>query len=116
MSKAVSRYLKVSPRKVRSVIDLVRNLEVERALQLLSQVNKGAVREVRKAIHSALANARQTPEGKGGLLYISKITADEGPTKIGRRWRSAAMGRAVRIRHRQTHLTVELAAKGHDGT
>ena len=111
--KAVIRYLKSSPRKMRQVIDLVRNQEVEQALHLLRVLNKGAAREVRKAIESAAANARRTPETKAGLLYISKITADEGPTKAGRRWRAAAMGRGVRIRKRQTHLNVEVEVKPH---
>ena len=109
--KAVSRYIKSSPRKVRQVIDLVRNQEVEHALSFLTYFNRGAAQEVRKVIRSALANARQSPEGKTGPLYVAKITADEGPTKTSKRWRSAAMGRAVRIRKRQTHVNVELEVR-----
>ena len=113
MSKATIRYLKTSPRKVRQVIDLVRGHEVESALNVLTYLNKRAARTVRKAIQSALANAKQTQEGRSGPLYITKITADEGPTKIGRRWRAAAMGRAHRFRRRQTHLNVELEVKSY---
>ena len=109
--KSVSRYIKCSPRKVRQVINLVRNQEAEQALTVLMHLNKGAAKEVRKTIQSALANARRNPEGKTGSFYITKITADEGPTKIGRRWRAAAMGRGVRIRKRQTHLAVELEVR-----
>ncbi len=109
--KAVIRYIKTSPRKVRQVIDLVRNREVEWAIQTLTTLNRGAAKDVRKAIQSALANARQKPEGKAGPLYIAKITANEGPTKVGRRFRAAAMGRGVRIRKRQTHLNIELEVR-----
>lgn len=100
-----------SPRKIRQVIDLVRQKDPEAALQFLSHVNKEAARGVRKAIASALANARQNPEGRAASLVISKITATEGPTKTGRRWRAAAMGRGVRIRKRETHLSVELEVR-----
>ena len=109
--KAVSRYLKISPRKVRQVIALIRNQETEQALHVLTYFNKGAAREVRKVVQSAVANARQKPEGKVGPLYIRKITADEGPTKVGRRWRASAMGRGVRYRRRQTHLSVQLEVR-----
>ncbi|MFH1857992.1 MAG: 50S ribosomal protein L22 [Candidatus Omnitrophota bacterium] len=111
VGKATERFLKVSPRKVRQVIELVRNQEVESALEALVHLNKGAAKEVRKAIQSALASARQNPEAKAASLYIAKITADEGPTRQGRRWRATAMGRAVHYRRRQTHLCVELGVK-----
>jgi len=109
--KATIRYIKCSPRKMRQVIDLVRNQEVESALNFLTHLNKGAAKEVRKAIQSALANAKQSPEARSGPFYISKITADEGPTKTGRRFRAAAMGKGVRIRKRQTHLAIQLEVR-----
>ena len=109
--KSVTRYLKISPRKVRLVIDLVRNKEAEVAMSLLAHLNKGAAPHVRKAIQAAVANAKRLPQQKTGPFYISKITADEGPTKTGRRFRAAAMGRGVRIRRRQTHLAVELEVR-----
>ncbi len=108
--KSVSRFLKISPRKVRLVIDLVRNQDADYAVALLTHVPKGAAPIVKKAILSALASVRRNPAHKGPLV-ISKITANEGPTKTGRRWRAAAMGRGVRYRRRQTHLVVELEAK-----
>ncbi len=109
--KAANRFLKMSPRKVRQVIDLVRNRDAEAAVALLEHVNKRAAQEVRKTILSALANARRNPEAKTGALYISKITADEGPTRVGRRWRAVAMGRGVRYRRRQSHLHVEIEVR-----
>ncbi|MBI4437006.1 MAG: 50S ribosomal protein L22 [Candidatus Omnitrophica bacterium] len=109
--KSVSRYLKISPRKVRQVIDLVRNQEAEVAMSLLAHLNKGAAPHVRKAIQAAVANARRLPQQKTGLLYVARITASEGPTRTGRRFRAAAMGRGVRIRRRQTHLAIELEAR-----
>ena len=111
IGRSVTRYLKVSPRKVRLVIDLVRGREVESALGALRHLNKGASLPVQKAILSAVQSARQRPEGKTARLYISRIMADEGPTKLTKRWRPASMGRAVRIRKRQSHLLVEVDAR-----
>ena len=111
LGRSVTRYLKVSPRKIRLVIDRLRDLEVESALGRLRQLNKGASLPVQKAIQAAVASARQRPEGKAARLYISRIMADEGPTKSARRWRAASMGRATRIRKRQSHLLVEVDAR-----
>ena len=108
MGRSLTRYLKVSPRKVRLVIDLIRGREVDSALGLLRNLNKGASGPVEKAILSAVDSARKRPEGKAVQLYISRIMADEGPTKVTRRFRAASMGRSVRIRKRQSHLLVEV--------
>ena len=113
IARVVIKYLKVSPRKVRQVIDLVRNQEVDSALGMLRQLNKGAGLPVRKAIESAAQSLRRQPEGKTARLVISRIMADEGPTKTARRFRAASMGRGVRIRKRQSHLTVEVETRSH---
>jgi len=110
LGRSVTKYLKVSPRKMRLVIDTVRNLEVESALGILQNLNKGAGLSVQKAIRSAVESARRKPEGKATPLYISRIMADEGPTRTARRFRPASMGRGVRIRKRQSHLLVEVDA------
>ena len=108
MGRSVTRYLKVSPRKVRQVINMVRGKEVDSALGALRYLNKGASLPVRRAILAAVDSARRHPEAKTVRLFISRITADEGPTKSARRFRAASMGRGVRIRKRQSHLLVEL--------
>lgn len=106
-SKAYAKYLRVSPRKVRAVIDLVRGEGVPRAFSILRDVNKGATRQVQKVLKSALSNAQQNPTVKADELIISKVTADVGP--MLKRFRAAAMGRATMIRHRTTHLAIELS-------
>ena len=111
LGRSVTKYLKVSPRKVRLVIDSVRDMEVGAALGALRQLNKGASLPVQRAIQSAVESARRRPEGKTARLYISRIMADEGPTKFTKRFRAASMGRSVRIRKRQSHLLVEVDAR-----
>ena len=108
LGRSMTRYLKVSPRKIRQVIDSVRDLEVVSALGVLQNLHKGASLPVQKAIQSAVESARRRPEGKTARLYISRIMADEGPTKFTKRFRPASMGRSVRIRKRQSHLLVEV--------
>lgn len=107
VSKVYARYIRVSPRKVRLVIDLIRGEKVHQALMTLSNMNKRARLVVEKALRSAISNAQQNPQVLANELFISKITADNGP--MLKRYRAAAMGRATMIRHRTTHLTIELA-------
>lgn len=109
VSKAYAKYIRVSPRKTRLVIDLVRGEKVDRALVILANLNKGAKVYVQKLIKSAASNAKSNPAVSADQLFISRITADNGP--VLKRFRAAAMGRATMIRHRTTHLTVELAQR-----
>ena len=107
VSKAHARYIRVSPRKIRQVIDLIRGERVNRASAILANLSKGAKVYVQKVLKSAVSNAGAGVQPFAGELIISKITADSGPSL--KRYRAAAMGRATMIRHRTTHLTVELA-------
>ena len=109
ISKAHARYIRGSPRKARLVIDLIRGEKVPQALVILANTNKKAKVAVEKALRSAISNAKQSPQVLTNELFISKITADNGPTL--KRYRAAAMGRATMIRHRTTHLTIELAKR-----
>lgn len=79
-----------------------------RALAILQATNRRAVVYVRKLLNSAISNAKINPQIIPDELFISKITADNGP--MLKRYRAAAMGRASMIRHRTTHLAIELAA------
>jgi len=108
VSRAYARYIRVSPRKVRLVIDLVRGERVGPALATLASINKGARVYVEKLIKSAVSNAKLNPQVLTDELFISKITADGGP--MLKRYRAAAMGRATTIRRRSTHLSIELAS------
>jgi large subunit ribosomal protein L22 len=99
------KFSRVSPTKVRQVIDLIRGKDVPSSQAILTQVNKGCHDKVLKVLNSAVANAKQ----KGLVedqLFISKIFADQGPT--WKRYRAASFGRATPILKRTTHLTVEL--------
>ena len=107
VTRVRAKYLRVSPRKVRLVINQLRGRSVAEAYSLLDVINRGASRPVRKALRSAVANAQQIePELPLHELIISRITADGGPTL--RRWRAAPMGRAVMVRKHTTHLVLEL--------
>ena len=106
---AKTKYLRVAPRKVRLVIDLVRGLDVTPAREQLRFVNKAAMTPVIKAIDSAIANAEHNFKLDRHNLYVKKITADQGPTL--KRWLPRAFGRATQILKRTTHLTVVLAER-----
>lgn len=96
----------MSPRKVRLVVDMVRGLPVEQALDELKFVNRAAAKPVAKVIASAVANAEENLGLAREDLYIAEIYADGGPT---RRWRRfGARGRFKPILKRSTHVTVVL--------
>ena len=103
------RWLRMSPRKVRLVTDLIRGKEVQEALNLLTFSQKAAAEPVGKLIRSAIANADVAGTYDVDKLFVKTIFVDEGPT--WRRWLPRAMGRASRIRKRSSHITVELAEK-----
>jgi large subunit ribosomal protein L22 len=107
VSKAYARHTRVSPRKAKLVIDLIRGEKIGTALAILANTNKRAVGSVEKLLKSAVSNAKQSPTVNADELFISRITADKGP--MLKRYRAAAMGRATMIRHRSTHLTIELS-------
>ena len=100
-----------SPRKMRLIADIVRGMEVGRALGVLHFSNKNASRDIEKTLKSAIANWEQKNDRKAdeGELYVSKIFVDEGVTL--KRMRARAQGRGNRIRKRSNHLTVFVDAK-----
>lgn len=106
-ARAIARYLRMSPRKVRLSADLVRGKKVEEALNILAHTTKAGAKLVAKVIRSALANAQQNKAIDVDTLYIKTIFVNQGPTL--KRFRARAMGRAARIRRRTCHLTVILS-------
>lgn len=104
--RAVAKHVRMSPRKVRLVVDLVRGMGVDEALDLLRFTNKAASKPVAKAIDSAAANAEENYGLSRGDLYIAQIIADGGP--ILKRGRPGARGRFKPILKRSTHITVVL--------
>ena len=105
-ARAVARHLSVAPRKVRLVADLVRNRDVESALDVLRFTNKIGASVIEKVVRSALANAGQNPDINVDDLYIKTILVDGGPI---RRWaRFKGRLHISRIRRRHCHVTVVL--------
>ena len=104
--KAKSKYVRQSPYKVRLVLNLIRGLEVNEALNILSFTKRKAAEEIKQVLESAIANAETNLGLNSSNLFISKAIADEGPTL--KRFRPRARGRAGRINKRTSHLTIEL--------
>lgn len=107
ISKATARFQRISPRKARIVINMVRGRDAAEALQLLDFTQKAAAPIVKKLIASAVANASAN-EADLDSLYISKACVDEGPNQHMRRWRPRAQGRATRIVKGVSHIHIEL--------
>ncbi len=110
-AKAISRNLRISPRKMRLVADLVRGLNVNDALVQLQLSPKRSATPVFKAVKSAVANWKQADgvdHSQADELVITRIWVDEGPTQ--RRYLPRAQGRATLLRKRSSHLTVEVGS------
>lgn len=109
--RAIARHVRMSPQKVRLVIDQVRAMDATEALALLKFMPQRAAKPVYKVVASAVSNAEENLGMSREDLYIAKIFADGGPT---RRWRRfGARGRFKPILKRTSHITVVL--KEHEG-
>ena len=106
-ARAIAKYLRISPRKVRLNADLIRGKRVEEAINLLSFTPKAGAKLVSKVVQSALANARQDKSIDVDTLFVKTIYVNQGPTL--KRFRPKPMGRAGRIRKRTCHVTVVLS-------
>jgi large subunit ribosomal protein L22 len=104
--KAFARFVRMSPRKIKLVIDLIRGKRVTEAQTILAFTLKGAVAPVLKLLNSAIANAKHNFKLEESNLVIKKITADQGPSL--KRFRPRAFGRAAGIKKRTTHITLIL--------
>lgn len=109
IASAKARYVRISPFKVRRLLGLVKNKRVLDALDMLSVMPHKGAKILYKVIYSALSNARQQASVPEEDLYISKIYVDGAG--FLKRWRPEARGRVKMIRHRLSHITVELDAK-----
>jgi large subunit ribosomal protein L22 len=105
--RAVEKFIPMSPRKVRRVVDLVRERPVDEALALLRFLPQAAAEPVAKAIRSAVANAEDVHGLSRSDLYVSRISADDGPTL--KRYQAGARGRAKPILKRSSHIIVVLS-------
>jgi large subunit ribosomal protein L22 len=102
--KAVGKYIKVQPRKVRIIADKVRDTSATHTVSLLRYHTSKSARELRKVLMSAMANAQENHGLSPDNLKISGITVDEGPRQ--KRMRARAMGRGFRILKKTSHITV----------
>ncbi len=107
ISKATAKYIRITPRKFRLIIPLVKGKRVEYAIAMLASVNKKAAGYAIEVLKSALDNAKRLHRDiDTSNLYVSKLIADGGP--MLKRFRAASMGRAVTIKKRTSHIHVEL--------
>jgi large subunit ribosomal protein L22 len=109
VGRVTAKYIKVSPYKIRKVIDLIRGKDVDSALAVLENTDKKSRVYLIRALKSAIASAKQGGKVKQDELFVAKITADDGP--IMRRYKAQAMGRATMIRKRTSHIVIELGVK-----
>lgn len=108
-ARAIAKHVRMSPRKVRLVVDLIRGKGVDEAYTILQFTTKAAAEPVGNTLRSAVANATVKAQDEGQVLdvddlVVSEIRVDEGPTQ--HRFRAAAMGRAAPIKKRTSHITV----------
>jgi large subunit ribosomal protein L22 len=107
--KAHTRHLRMSSRKVRLVVDVIRGMQVDPALAQLNFMSKAAARPVRKLLESAIANAEHNFKLDRDGLYIKSAMVNQGPSL--KRWRPRAMGSAAPILKRTCHITLILDSK-----
>lgn len=107
--KASLNNLRIAPRKVRLVANLIKGMDVKDALNQLKFLTKKAAHPLVKVLNSAIANAKHNFEIDKENLYISKILVNEGPTL--KRWLPRAFGRATPIMKRTSHITLILEEK-----
>ncbi|MEE9549041.1 MAG: 50S ribosomal protein L22 [Candidatus Binatia bacterium] len=103
-TRAILKFIRVSPRRTRLVIDQIRGKKVEEALDILKFTPKRSAAIVAKVLRSAIANAESTQSVDVDRLYIKRVAVDEGG--MWKRFMPRAQGRATRIRKRLSHITV----------
>ena len=111
--RAQAKWLRVTPRKARLVVEHIRGRSVPEARTVLAFTPRAAAREVEKVLASAVANAEANHGLIGDDLIVSAAYVDEGPTI--KRWRARARGRAARIEKKTCHVTLRLRPADEDG-
>ena len=109
-AKAHAKYIRISPRKVKIVCDLIRGQDTKMAKAILSQTPNASAEVLLKVLSSAIANAENNHNMDPDNLYVSETYANPGP--ILKRIRPVSKGRAHRINKRTSHITVVLSEKG----
>lgn len=112
-AKAVAKYIRITPRKARQVIDLIRNKDAQEAKAILRNTPKKASKPISKVLNSAMANAENNHDMFVEDLTISEAYVNEGPTM--KRFRARAMGQASPINKRTSHITVVVSDNKKEG-
>jgi len=105
VARAQAKYIRISPKKMRIVLPLVKGKNAQQAAAILHLTKKRGAQILEKVLKSAIANARNKGYDEEQLV-ISRLSADEGP--VLKRYRAASFGRATVIRKRTSHISVEL--------
>lgn len=108
-ARAIAKYIRISPRKVQEVADLVRGKNVNEALAILEFTNKRGAGILKKVVSSAVANAENNNDMDRENLYVAEVFANQGPTL--KRFQPRAQGRAFMIRKRTSHIGVVVKEK-----
>ena len=108
-AKAIAKYVRMSPIKLKPVTDLVRGKDLNEALTILKFTPGKGAELVEKVVKSAAANAENNMDLDPDDLYVAEIYAHQGPTM--KRWRAGAQGRASMILKRSSHIGVTLEEK-----
>ena len=105
-ARATLKYARISPRKVKIVLDLIRNQDADKAMAILKFTPKSACEYLEKLLASAMANAENNHNMDVSRLYVAECFANKGPTM--KRVKPRAQGRAYRIEKRMSHITIVL--------
>lgn len=108
-AKAVAKYVRMSPRKARLVVDQIRGRNAREALAILQTLPNRPTEPIYKVLHSAMANAENNFEMSTDELYVAQVFVDQGP--VLKRFRPRARGTASRIRKPTSHITIILREK-----
>ena len=108
-AKAVARYVRIAPRKVRQVANEIKGKAVDETLQILEFTPRAAAEVLQKVLNSAVANAENNYDLDRSNLVVAKAYVDQGPTL--KRFRARAQGRAAAIRKRTSHITIIVEEK-----
>ncbi|WP_064091220.1 50S ribosomal protein L22 [Rossellomorea aquimaris] len=108
-AKAVANTVRIAPRKVRLVVDLIRGKQVGEAVAILKHTPKAASPVIEKVLKSAIANAEHNYDMDINSLVVTEAYVNEGPTL--KRFRPRAMGRASQINKRTSHITLVVSEK-----
>ena len=106
-ARAIARYLRMSPRKVRRTLTLIQGLPLKEARSLLEAIPHRAARTIRRVVDSAAANAENNHGMDPDELWVADASVDAGPTI--KRWRIASAGRTAMIRKRISHIRIVLS-------